>query len=260
MLFIEIDNQDQQQFQLITRTACSKPHTLTRLHRAIIAHQLTLQLFVHNNSTGDPDFQPFVDPLIYQQQQILKLANRDLRFVMLDMANLDVGCSFSNHLSKQQWQTFYKNNMHYSARNLWYRMIHKQSSNKLVMSQLHLKHAESDECELCYKMEDAKHLLISCVHKLDVWDSSFNEFLGYPKSADPHLIYKSITLFKLDRYFIYNLDIHITIFDLLATIMRIIWRNHYQQLYNHMHFDSIQISRQIRTEVLRLSNLKQLSY
>ncbi|KAK4522081.1 Mediator of RNA polymerase II transcription subunit 20 (Mediator complex subunit 20) [Mucor velutinosus] len=206
--------------------------------------------------TGDPDFQPFVDSLIYQLQQILKLANRDLRFVMLDMANLDVGRNFSNHLSKQQWQTFYKNNMHYSARNLWYRMIHKQSSNKLAMSQLHLKHAESDRCELCYEVEDAKHFLISCVHKLDVWDSSFNEFLGYPKSADSHLIYKSVILFKLDRYFIYNLDIHITIFDLFATIMRIIWRNHYQQLYNHMPFDSIQTSRQIRTEVLRLSNLK----
>ncbi|GAN07580.1 hypothetical protein MAM1_0167d07080 [Mucor ambiguus] len=39
----------------------------------------------------------------------------------------------------QQWKTFYKNNMHYSARNLWYRMIHKQSSNKLAMSQRQLK-------------------------------------------------------------------------------------------------------------------------
>ncbi|GAN08691.1 hypothetical protein MAM1_0218d08206 [Mucor ambiguus] len=59
----------------------------------------------------------------------------------------------------------------------------------------------------------------SCVHKLDVWNSSFREFLGYPKTANPHLIYKSMMQFKLDRYFIYNLDLHITIYDLFAPIM-----------------------------------------
>ncbi|KAK4518952.1 poly(A)-specific ribonuclease [Mucor velutinosus] len=193
-------------------------NTLNGLHPFLSMFNAMDTCNTHSSCTGDPDFQPFVDSLIYQQQQIPKLANRGLRFIMLDMANLDVSRNFSNHLNKQQWQTFYKNNMHYSARNLWYRMIHKQSSNKLAMSQLYLKHAESDRYKLCYEVEGAKHLLISCVHKLDVWDSSFNEFLGYPKSADPHLIYKSITLFKLNRYFIYNLDIHITIFDSLPPL------------------------------------------
>ncbi|GAN11516.1 hypothetical protein MAM1_0651c11079 [Mucor ambiguus] len=141
-------------------------------------------------------------------------------------------------------------------------IIHKQSSNKLAMSQRQLKHAESDRCELCNEVEDAKHLLISCVHKPDVWDSSFNEFLGYPKSADPHLIYKSIMFFQLDRYFIYSLDIHTTFYyNFFATIMGIIWRNHYQSFYNHIPFDStIQVCCQTRSEMLRLSNLKQHSF
>ena len=155
-----------------------------------------------------------------------------MRFIMIDMATLDVGRHFSNRLGKHQWKTFYQKNMYYSARNLWwYRMIHKQSSNKLAMSQRHLKHAASDRCELCNEVEDARHLLISCGHKMDVWESSLKEFLGYPKFADPRLIYNSIMLFQLDRYFIYNLDIHITMYDLFATIMRIIWRNHYQQFH-----------------------------
>ncbi|GAN02787.1 hypothetical protein MAM1_0028d02234 [Mucor ambiguus] len=96
------------------------------------------------------------------------------------------------------------------------------------MSQRHLKHAESDRYKLCNEVEDAKLLLISYGHKLDVWDSLFNVFLGYPKSADPYLIYNSTIHFKLDCSFIYNLDTHTTIYDLFATIMRIIWRNHYQ--------------------------------
>jgi hypothetical protein len=253
-------NSVQHCFQFVPRTACPKPNTLTRIRRALANQQLSFQQFVHDNSAGEVNFLPFAHAMVYQQQPILKLPNRELRFVMLDMANLDVGTHFSDQLSKQQWKTFYKNNMHYSARNLWYRMIHKQSSNKLAMSQRQLKQAESDRCELCNEVEDAKHLLISCVHKLDVWDSSFNEFLGYPKSADPHLIYKSIMFFQLDHYFIYSLDVHITIYDLFATIMRIIWRNHYQSFYNHIPFDSIQVCRQTRSEVLRLSNLRQHSF
>lgn len=97
----------------------------------------------------------------------MKLPNRELRFLMLDMANLDVGRHFSNRLNKQS-KSFCKNTMHYSARRLWYRITHQQSSNKLAMFQRHLKHAESDWCGLCNEVENVKHLLIICWHKLDV--------------------------------------------------------------------------------------------
>ncbi|GAN05067.1 hypothetical protein MAM1_0081c04536 [Mucor ambiguus] len=106
--------------------------------------------------------------LVYQQQSILKLPNRKLRFVMLDMSNLNVDKHYSNSLSRLQWKTFYTQNMHYSARNLWYGMIHKRSSNKLAMTQRHVKHTKSNRCELCNEVEYTKHLLISCVHKLYV--------------------------------------------------------------------------------------------
>ena len=146
--------------------------------------------------------------------------------------------------------------MHYSARNLWYRMLHKQSSNKLALFQRNLPNIESDRCDLCNEVEDAKHLLISCAHKIDVWNSTFNEFLGYPKSADHHLVYNNIMLLKLDRYFIYSLDMHFTILDFFATIMRMIWRNHFQQFYNFTPFDANTVCRQISAELIRLSNLR----
>ncbi|KAK4508886.1 uncharacterized protein ATC70_013509 [Mucor velutinosus] len=81
-----------------------------------------------------------------------------------------------------------------------------------------------------------------------------------PKIADPQLIYNSIMHFKLKHYYIYNYDLHITIYDLFATIMRTIWRHHYQQFYNLIPFNAIQVCRHIRTELLRLSNLRQLSH
>ncbi|KAK4521913.1 uncharacterized protein ATC70_004451 [Mucor velutinosus] len=250
----------QHSLQFRPRSECPTPTTLNKVRRALANHQISFQRFVNHNNAGEMDFLPFVESMIYQQHPIFKLPNRELRFVMLDMANLDVGRHYSNQLSKQQWKAFYKNTMHYSARNLWYRMIHKQSSNQLAMAQRNLKHAASDRCTLCNEVEDAQHLLISCVHKLDVWDSSFNEFLSYPKTADPQLIYNSIMHFKLKHYYIYNYDLHITIYDLFATIMRTIWRHHYQQFYNLIPFNAIQVCRHIRTELLRLSNLRQLSH
>jgi hypothetical protein len=254
-------NHDQGQFQFKPKATCSKRYTWNKLHKAFNQQEITFKAFVHRNNTDDGfDFQPFVDTLTYQQQPILRLPNSAIRFIMLGMAKLDVGRKFNNNLTKKQWKTFYKNNMHYSARNLWYRMLHQQTSNNLAMYQRNLSDFESDRCQLCNEMEDAKHLLVSCVHKLDVWNSSFHEFLGYPKTANPHLIYKSIMQFKLDRYFIYNIDLHITIYDLFATIMRMIWRNHYQQFYNHIPFNSINVCRQISAEVIRLSNLRQLHF
>ncbi|EPB88673.1 hypothetical protein HMPREF1544_04545 [Mucor circinelloides 1006PhL] len=88
--------------------------------------------------------------------------------------------------------------MHYSARNLWYRVIHQQSSNKLAFTQRNLPNADSDRCDLCNE------------------DFSFNEFLSSPKSANPHAIYRSIIRFKLDHYLIFSPD-HVTIYDIFAT-------------------------------------------
>ncbi|EPB81297.1 hypothetical protein HMPREF1544_11991 [Mucor circinelloides 1006PhL] len=171
---------------------------------------------------------------------------------MQSMNNFDVGRHFNNNLTKKQWRTLYKNTMHFSARNLSYRMIHQQSSTKLAFTQRYLPNADSDRCDLCNEVEDAKHLFISCVLKLVVWDSSFNEFLSSPKSVNPHhhAIYRSIMRFKLDHYLIFSSPDHVTIYDIFATIMRMIWRNHYQQFYHFIPFDSLQVlCRQIRTEL-----------
>jgi hypothetical protein len=75
--------------------------------------------------------------------------------------------------------------MRYSARNLWFKMMHHQSSNRPALFKKKLKDRKDEKCQLCNKTEDAKHLLISCNHKLDVWDESFKKFLGYPTTAIP---------------------------------------------------------------------------
>ncbi|KAL7332845.1 hypothetical protein PS15p_212253 [Mucor circinelloides] len=252
-------NYDRNQFQLITKTACQKRNTWTKINRALLRQDITYKTFIHNNNTEDGlDLRPFANTLIFQQIPILHLPNKEIRFIMQSMNNIDVGSHFNKNITKKQWTAFYKNNMHYSARNVWYRMLHNQTSNKLALYQRGLSHIESDRCDLCNEVEDAKHLLISCAHKIDVWNSTFNEFLGYPKSADPHLVYQSIMLLKLDRYFIYSYDMQFTIYDFFATIIRMIWRHHYSQHFNAIPFDHNHVSSHISAELIRLSSLKKL--
>ncbi|KAL7324041.1 hypothetical protein PS15p_210612 [Mucor circinelloides] len=253
-------NYDRNQFQLITITACQKRNTWTKINRALLRQDITYKTFIHNNNTENGlDLRPFANTLIFQQIPILHLPNKEIRFIMQSMNNIDVGNHFNKNITKKQWTAFYKNNMHYSARNVWYRMLHNQTSNKLALYQRGLSHIESDRCDLCNEVEDAKHLLISCAHKIDVWNSTFHEFLGYPKSADPHLVYQSIMLLKLDRYFIYSYDMQFTIYDFFATIIRMIWRHHYSsQHFNAIPFDHNLVSSQISAELIRLSSLKKL--
>lgn len=83
----------------------------------------------------------------------------------------------------------YKNTIHYSARNLWYRMIHQQSPSKLVMLQRQLKHDVSNRCCMCNEIEDAKHIWISCGHKLNVGTLLLQRVSRLPKFAGPHRSY-----------------------------------------------------------------------
>lgn len=51
-----------------------------------------------------------------------------------------------------------------------------------------------------------------------------------------------------------------TIYGLFVTIMRTIWRHHYLQFYDPILFDAYRrVYRHIRTELTKLSNLRQLS-
>ncbi|KAK4519871.1 uncharacterized protein ATC70_010115 [Mucor velutinosus] len=114
----------------------------------------------------------------------------------------------------------------------------------------------SSKITLCNDTEDAKHLMVSCPHKNDIWSNIFEQFLGYPKVANPQQVYQSIVNLNLKQYFIYNLDIKITIFDLFAATIRMIWRFHLLQTFEGVPFDTNNVTNKISAEVMRLSDLK----
>jgi hypothetical protein len=194
--------------------------------------------------------------LNHQERPLLRIPNKGLRLILLDINNLDIGRKFNKTITKAQWKQFYHQNMHYSARNVWYRMIHKQCPCKSALFVRRLRNIEDDKCTLCNDTEDAKHLMVSCPHKNDIWSNIFEQFLGSPKTAIPHQVYQSIVNLNLKQYLIYNLDIKITIFDLFAATIRMIWRFHHLQTFEGVPFDISNVTSKICAEVMRLSDLK----
>jgi hypothetical protein len=63
---------------------------------------------------------------------------------------------------------------------------------------------------------------------------------------------------NLSQYFIYNLDTNITIYELFASIMRMIWKHHHLQLYENVPFDANQVCMDINTEMMRMSNRRNI--
>ena len=108
------------------------------------------------------DFHPFVEKMKYQGHHMLQLQNKGCRFILMHM---EVGHYFNNSITKIKWKSFYQQNMHFSPRNLWYRMIHKQSSNRLALFIRRIKNVDNARYLLCNEVEDAKHLLISCQYE-----------------------------------------------------------------------------------------------
>ena len=63
---------------------------------------------------------------------------------------------------------------------------------------------------------------------------------------------------NLAQYFIYNLDIKVTIYNVFASVMRMIWKYYYLQLYGNVPFDANQVCMDINNEVMGLSNPKNI--
>jgi hypothetical protein len=119
-------------------------------------------------------------------------------------------------------ELFYRSPMHYSPRNVWYRLIHKKLSSRTRLFDMKLDWIDTDQCSMCMLPDDDKHLLFSCEHKADIWHRIFKTYIGSPTTVYLHQIYCNIATLKLSLYSLLSLDLKVLIFNIFATTMRFI--------------------------------------
>ncbi|KAK4521890.1 uncharacterized protein ATC70_004428 [Mucor velutinosus] len=186
--FFHID-QETSTLQLKSRSECKRPNIRNQIERGRLCGNIKLKSFADTrNMEAHLDLQPFIAMLNYQDRPMLRMANKDLRSIMLDIHNLDVGRKFNHTISKAQWKHFYHQNMHHSVRNVWYRMIHKQCPSKSALFVRRLRNVEDDKCTLCNDTEDAKHLMVSCPHKNDIWSNIQSTSIPIYSQSEPEAI------------------------------------------------------------------------
>ena len=192
------------------------------------------------------------------KKPLLDQKKKRIRYILNQDIPLILPKGYNNNISKKQWTEFYKTNMHHTTRNLWFKVIHDKIPSKSFLYNMQIKDIDSDKCHLCNLREDSMHLLISCVHKKDIWQEIFNKFLGYPRVVNPQQTYHDFKNLKLSRYYIYNLDMHINIYDIFSTITRLIWLHHFNHVLNSVPFNSTIVSKKICSELYRMSNMNDL--
>lgn len=250
------------------RQECKKPKVLSKIIRLEreqhIKYNHFFQQYMENNSIEN-FFEESNDLSEYSKliqdvnkKPLLDQKKKRIRYILNQDIPLIIPKGYNNNISKKQWTEFYKTNMHHTARNLWFKVIHNKIPSKSFLYNMQMKDIDSDKCHLCNLREDSMHLLISCVHKKDIWQEIFNKFLGYPRVINPQQTYHDFKNLKMSRYYIYNLDMHINIYDIFSTITRLIWLHHFNHVLNSVPFNSTIVSKKICSELHRMSNMNDL--
>jgi hypothetical protein len=185
--------------------------------------------------------------------------NKIIRQLLLNNLPLVMPKDFNKTIPRRQWRAFHTTPMHQSPRNVWLKIIHKKIPSKSFLYQSRVKDVENDKCQQCNEREDARHLLMDCGIKFDVWDATFKAHLSYPKDINTHRIFKDIQNLTLNRYYIYSLDLKINIFDFFATIIKVIWTNHYLVHYRNIPFDPPSVIQCINRELDKLSSMESVA-
>jgi hypothetical protein len=245
-----------------TRTECDSPYLLAKIKRLHNSNQLqffgffTKHLQPETTQTQQPDtFAPLLKQYHYNDKVIWNCHSKEIRTLFTNNLPLTLPKGFNKLIPQQQWKLFYKTPMHQSARNIWYKLIHNKLPTRQMLFQCQVTSVENDKCIQCNEIEDARHLLISCPIKHDVWRAIFVEHVSDPTTTNPHRIYNDIKNLSLTRYLLFKPAMKFNIFDFFGTILRAIWAHHFLVFFQGVPFNPESIVKKINKELVKLSNM-----
>ncbi|KAG0933367.1 hypothetical protein G6F57_009747 [Rhizopus arrhizus] len=157
------------------------------------------------------------------------------------------------NISHNNWKAFISSPMPHIPRNVWYRLLHKKLSTRVNLHRIIPAKIDDDYCQLCKLPETEQHMLFTCIQKQDLWNAAFKKYLSNPKDPSCSSIFEDLSTLRLSKYYILQYHDKFTIYDFFATIIRFIWKAHWQQFFEQtLILDEIAVD-QIQKELLKLS-------
>ncbi|KAG1537815.1 hypothetical protein G6F46_012598 [Rhizopus delemar] len=143
--------------------------------------------------------------------------------------------------------------MHHIPRNVWYKLLHKKLSTRANLHRIIPAKVDDDYCQLCKLPETEQHMLLTCIQKQDLWNAAFKKYLSNPKDPNCSSIFEDLSTLRLSKYYILHYHDKFTIYDFFATVIRFIWKAHWQQFFEQTPVVDEIVLNQIQKELLKPS-------
>jgi hypothetical protein len=175
------------------------------------------------------NFDPFIQQMSYEDINITALKNRQLKTMFSFNSNSQI-----TNISHNNWKAFISSPMHHIPRNVWYRLLHKKLSTRANLHRIIPAKVDDDYCQLYKLPETEQHMLFTCIQKQDLWNAAFKKYLSNPKDPNCSSIFEDLSTLRLSKYYILHYHDKFTIYDFFATVIRFIWKAHWQQFFEQI--------------------------
>ncbi|EIE91397.1 hypothetical protein RO3G_16108 [Rhizopus delemar RA 99-880] len=194
------------------------------------------------------NFDPFIQQMSYEDINITALKNRQLKTMFSFNSNSQI-----TNISPNNWKAFISSPMHHIPRNVWYRLRHKKLSTRANLHRIIPAKVDDDYFQLCKLPKTEQHMLFTCIQKQDLWNAAFKKYLSNPKDPNCSSIFEDLSTLRLSKYYILHYHDKFTIYDFFATVIRFIWKAHWQQFFKQTPVVDEIVINQIQKELLKLS-------
>ncbi|KAG0915669.1 hypothetical protein G6F33_003124 [Rhizopus arrhizus] len=250
--------------QFKNRQHCGSPNLLQKIKNAVLTGNLTFKPYFASllsaeqhdlefDNEGNPtepniNFDPFIQQMSYDDINITALKNRQLKTMFSFNSNSQI-----TNISHNNWKAFISSPMHHIPRNVWYRLLHKKLSTRANLHRIIPAKVDDDYCHLRKLPETEQHRLFTCIQKQDLWNAAFKKYLSNPKDPNCSSIFEDLSTLRLSKYYILHYHDKFTIYDFFATVIRFIWKAHWQQFFEQTPILDEIVLNQIQKELLKLS-------
>jgi hypothetical protein len=104
-----------------------------------------------------------------------------------------------------------------------------------------------------------EHMIITCPYKKDIWIKLLKAFIASPNNPRLHQLYHDMLTLDFTCYTLLKLDLHCSIFDILSTTIRFVWRSHRQFMFEGIPIEECNIFENICKELCKISSYQSSS-
>ena len=227
----------------------TSPQLVRTVFRALDRQEILLDIFfirtcipnllkrAEHDHPGSLNLAPFVVTMGTKEHAIDSLSARSVRKIM----NLSPPHpSFHPTLTSNQWKTFWRLPILHSARNVWFRAIHRKLPTRSLLHSLMPTQFLTPQCPHCLEADESfDHFLFLCPVKWETWQTLWSMYFETPCSIQS--LHNSVLSIDLPTR--PNVSFPAA-GQVIACGLQAIWRGHWAKIFSNTSLTSLNMVQQ----------------